>query len=104
MREGLRDARERGERMIGQEMDEGDKEMQKGIDREVGTLIEERNRMRVERVMEGNRKDKEIEKGGHCETMKTEVGGRTGREGECMLAKRKKVQKDRFKMEQRGKR
>lgn len=29
--------------------------------------------------MEGNRKDKEIEKGGHCEPMKKDVGGRTGR-------------------------
>lgn len=37
MREGLS-----GERKIGREMDEGDKEMGKGIDREVETLIEAR--------------------------------------------------------------
>lgn len=30
------------------------------------------------RAMEGNRKDKEIEKGGHCETMEKDVGGREG--------------------------
>lgn len=41
--------------------------------------------------MEGNRKDREIEKGGYCETMKKDVGGRTGRESKCVLAKREKT-------------
>lgn len=57
-----------------------------------------------ERVMEGNGEDKEIEKGGHSETMKKDGGGRPEREGKCVSAKRKKVQKDRFKMERKGKR
>lgn len=43
-----------------------------------GDTEAERNRTRGEGVMEGNRKDKEIEKGGHRETTKKDVGGRTG--------------------------
>lgn len=54
--------------------------------------------------MEGNRKDREIERGGQCETMKKDVGGRTGRDRKYVLAKRKKVEKDSFQLEQRGKR
>lgn len=65
----------------------------KGIDREVEALIEERRYGDREeqdeggRAMEGNREDKKIEKGGHCETMKKDVGGRAG---ECVLAERRK--------------
>lgn len=75
----------KGERKIGREMDEVDKEMGKGIDGEVGALIEERRygdrEEQDERVVEGNGKDKEIEKGGHCDTMKKDVGRRAGRKG-----------------------
>lgn len=47
-----------------------------------GDTEAERNRTRGEGVMEGNRKDKEIEKGGHRETTKKDVGGRAGDGGE----------------------
>lgn len=50
-------------------MDEGDNEMGKGVDREMVTLIEESRYGdreewdEGERMMEGNRKDKEVREG-----------------------------------------
>lgn len=48
---------------------------------------------------------KKFEKGGHCETMKKDVGGRTGREGggKCELAKRKRYRKIALKWNRKGK-
>ncbi len=100
----------RGREEIGSEMEEEDKEMGKWIDGEVETLIEQRRYGDREeqdegvRVMVGNGKDKETEKGGHCETMKKNVGGRTGSEGKCVLSIEKNVGKIVLKAKQRGKR